>query len=65
MNRKRNVDTAFAANAAAQLDFVVKSSPYYEKGHNLYPVFRLLSEVEQAPDEKRGNGTDYRNKNDE
>ncbi|MCC7030980.1 MAG: M14 family metallopeptidase, partial [Chitinophagaceae bacterium] len=41
LNRKRNVDTAFAANAAAQLDFVFKSSPYYEKGHNLYPVFRL------------------------
>lgn len=38
---KRNADTTFANSASEQLDFVYKNSPYYEKGHNLYPVFRV------------------------
>jgi len=37
--RKRS-DPAFAADAAAQLDFVYHHSPYYEKTHRRYPVFR-------------------------
>jgi hypothetical protein len=34
-------DTAFAKDANAQLDYIHKHSPYYEKAHNVYPVFRL------------------------
>ncbi len=42
LEEKRNSDTAFAKSAAQQLDFVFRNSPYYEPGHNRYPVFRLL-----------------------
>ncbi len=38
---KKNKDSAFAANASAQLEFVYKNSPYYEPVHLRYPVFRL------------------------
>ncbi len=38
--QKRADDPKFATNAWAQLDFVYKNSPYYEKTHNLYPVAR-------------------------
>jgi Zinc carboxypeptidase len=48
---KREKDTAFAKNASSQLDFVYKNSPYYETGHNLYPVFRLLN-AKDIPEEK-------------
>ncbi|MFZ9718580.1 MAG: M14 family metallopeptidase [Chitinophagaceae bacterium] len=43
LNEKRNSDTAFAKNAAAQLNFVYQLSPYYEKEHLRYPVFRVVS----------------------
>lgn len=39
---KKKTDTAFAASADAQLDFVYKHSPYYEPEHLRYPVFRLI-----------------------
>jgi hypothetical protein len=41
LNAKRMQDKKFASNASEQLEFVFKHSPYYEKGHNLYPVFRI------------------------
>ncbi len=41
LNEKKATDKAFAASASAQLDFVYRHSPYYEKTHNRYPVYRL------------------------
>ncbi len=38
----RESDAKFAADASAQLNFIYKNSPYYEPGHNRYPVYRLL-----------------------
>ncbi|MBO9633162.1 MAG: hypothetical protein J7578_08580 [Chitinophagaceae bacterium] len=42
LEEKKAADTAFAQSAYAQLDFVFKSSPYYEPGHMQYPVFRVI-----------------------
>ena len=39
---KKFLDTAFARNANAQLDFIYKNSAYYEPEHLRYPVFRVL-----------------------
>ncbi len=39
---KKQADLNFANNAHAQLDFIFKNSPYYEKAHLLYPVYRLI-----------------------
>ncbi|MDE3234825.1 MAG: M14 family metallopeptidase [Bacteroidota bacterium] len=41
LEEKKKADTAFAASAHAQLDFVYKHSPYYEPAHLRYPVYRL------------------------
>ncbi len=41
LEEKKKVDEKFAANGSAQLDFIYKNSPYYEPGHNRYPVYRL------------------------
>ena len=38
---KKKTDERFAANGSVQLDFIYKNSPYYEPGHNRYPVYRL------------------------
>ena len=38
---KKATDPKFAANSATQLDFIYKNSPYYEPGHNRYPVYRI------------------------
>jgi len=38
---KKLNDKAFAENGAAQLDWVYKQSPYYEKAHLHYPVYRI------------------------
>jgi len=38
---KRAADKAFAENANAQLEFVYKQTPYFEKTFNRYPVYRL------------------------
>lgn len=42
---KKSVDSTFAKDGAAQLDFIYKNSDYYEKTHNRYPVARLISDV--------------------
>jgi hypothetical protein len=41
LEEKKKTDEKFAANGSAQLDFIYKNSPYYEPGHNRYPVYRL------------------------
>lgn len=42
LEEKKAADTAFAKSAGQQLDFIFKQSPYYEPGHNRYPVFRVM-----------------------
>lgn len=39
---KRKADKKFRNNHRAQLDFIYKNSPYYEKSHKRYPVGRIL-----------------------
>ena len=39
---KRTEDSLFRNNHYKQLDFIYKHSPYYEKSHNRYPVFRVM-----------------------
>ena len=39
---RRQSDAKFAADASAQLNFIYKNSPYYEPGHNRYPVYSLV-----------------------
>jgi hypothetical protein len=39
---KKKADAKFAGDNSAQLDFIYKNSPYYEPGHNRYPVYRLV-----------------------
>lgn len=34
-------DATFAENARAQLDWIYQNSPYYEKSHKRYPIFRV------------------------
>ncbi len=41
LEAKKAADKAFAENHRAQLTFIYKHSPYYEKSHNRYPVVRL------------------------
>jgi hypothetical protein len=41
LEEKKKGDAKFAVNGSAQLDFIYKNSPYYEPGHNKYPVYRL------------------------
>jgi hypothetical protein len=41
LEEKKSGDEKFANNASAQLDFIYKNSPYYEKSHNRYPVFKI------------------------
>jgi hypothetical protein len=38
---KQREDSAFAASPRAQLNYLYKRSPYYEKTHKMYPVARL------------------------
>jgi len=42
LEEKKKADPKFASSGSAQLDFIYKNSPYYEPGHNRYPVYRLL-----------------------
>jgi Zinc carboxypeptidase len=41
LEEKKKTDERFAASGPVQLDFIYKNSPYYEPGHNRYPVYRL------------------------
>ena len=41
-DEKIKLDSKFASNPEAQLDWVYKNSPYYEKAHLQYPVYRIL-----------------------
>ncbi|MBC31594.1 MAG: hypothetical protein CMH48_12205 [Muricauda sp.] len=40
--QKKATDSSFAQNWYAQLDWVYKQSPHYEKAHLQYPVYRIL-----------------------
>lgn len=42
LEEKKRSDTAFAQNAAQQLSFVYRHSPWYEPAHMRYPVYRVL-----------------------
>ncbi|MBT9392475.1 M14 family metallopeptidase [Hymenobacter sp. NST-14] len=42
LDAKKQQDPAFAANAAAQLDWVYRQSDHYEPTHLRYPVLRVL-----------------------
>ena len=41
LEQKKQNDKVFAENGAAQLDWVYRQSPYYEKVHLQYPVYRV------------------------
>ncbi|MES2627695.1 MAG: M14 family zinc carboxypeptidase [Bacteroidota bacterium] len=41
LEQKRKSDAAFSTNGQAQLDFIYRNSPYFEKTFQLYPVFQL------------------------
>lgn len=42
LEEKKKIDKKFAENPEAQLDWVYKNSPYYEKAHLRYPVYRVV-----------------------
>jgi hypothetical protein len=46
LEEKRKNDAEFAKSGRAQLDFVYKHSPHYEPTHQLYPIGRLMQDVE-------------------
>lgn len=39
---KKAAEPDFASNGRAQLDWIYKNSAYYERSHNLYPVYRVI-----------------------
>ena len=41
-DKKKSADESFSASAEAQLDWIYKNSEYYEKTHNLYPIYRKM-----------------------
>ncbi|WP_158857270.1 M14 family metallopeptidase [Lunatibacter salilacus] len=41
LEKAKNEDEAFAQNGSAQLQWVYERSPWKEKEHNRYPIFRL------------------------
>ena len=45
LDLKKLEDDDFANDPKAQLLFVYYHSEYYEKTHNLYPIFRIEQEV--------------------
>lgn len=42
LNQKMKTDKDFAENPEAQLDFVYRNSPYYEKAHLKLPVYKVF-----------------------
>ena len=43
LEQKKKEDKKFAENPEAQLDWVHKNSPYYEKAHLQYPIYRIVN----------------------
>ena len=43
---KKQKDKAFADSADAQLDWIYRQSPYYEKSHLQYPVYRMMKPMQ-------------------
>jgi len=41
-DKKKATDQEFANSSRAQLDFIYRRSPYYERTHRLYPIVRLF-----------------------
>ena len=41
LEQKRASDPEFAQSAYAQLEFIYKRSPYYERTHKRVPVYRI------------------------
>ena len=46
LEEKKQEDEKFAASSRAQLDFVYRHSPWYEKTHRVYPVGRLIQKID-------------------
>ncbi len=44
LEEKKAQEPAFAKNSYAQLDFIFKQTPHYEKVHKMIPVFRVLKQ---------------------
>jgi hypothetical protein len=42
LEQRKKTDSVFAGSARSQLDFIYRNSPYYEKAHMQYPVYRLV-----------------------
>jgi hypothetical protein len=42
LEEKKKTDKSFAENPSAQLDWVYKNSPHYEKAHLQYPIYRIV-----------------------
>jgi len=42
LEQKRATEPEFAKNSQAQLNFIYKNSPHYEKAHLRYPIYRAL-----------------------
>jgi hypothetical protein len=45
LDAKRKAEPDFAADAALQLDWVYRKSPWYEPTHRMYPVARVAKSV--------------------
>jgi len=43
LEAKRKAEPEFAADSAAQLDWVYRKSPWYEPTHQMYPVARVVN----------------------
>ncbi len=41
LDQKKATDPKFASDSGAILEFIYENSPYYEKAHRRYPVFRV------------------------
>jgi hypothetical protein len=41
LEEKKSLDEKFAASGSDQLRFIYTNSPYYEKEHMRYPIFRI------------------------
>jgi hypothetical protein len=41
LNEKKNSDSTFAKNGAAQLNFIFQNSPFFEPAFLQYPVYRV------------------------